>query len=87
MSSLLRHPTQPHGATQSLSGVEGMRIQNVQKLMPVLVPLVTLAAWVIFIKLGCVDGVTACGNVTELLQQQQQQHQSLFSQFLSQWQV
>ena len=51
--------------------------------MPVITVMLVVVGAIVYFRLGCETG---CGNVTELLQQQQQ-HQSAFNSFMSLWSV
>ena len=60
-----------------------MELRTVRRLMPVITVMLVVVGAIVYFRLGCETG---CGNVTELLQQQQQ-HQSAFNSFMSLWSV
>ena len=60
------------------------RLQVIRKLMPLILPVVAVVAMaIVTIKLSCIDGMTACENVSEMASQMPQP--SIFSEWLNLW--
>ena len=59
------------------------RAGAVRKILPVLVPALTvIAVAIVYIKLSCIDGATLCGNVSQMITETTVK-QSVFQEVLS----
>jgi hypothetical protein len=66
---------------------ERMKARTARKFLPLIIPVLSVAAVaIVYIQLSCIDGVTACGNVSAMLAAQQPP-QSAFQSFTNLWSV
>ena len=60
-----------------------LRVLIVFRLLPVVIPAVTvIATMIVYLRLSCIDGATLCGNVTPFIP-----YQTPFQEFLNLWQI